>query len=47
MKVSQVMRTPVVVVHEKTSLEEAARLMLDQDLRGIPVVNEEGKSVAF
>ena len=47
MKVSQVMRTPVVVVKETTSLEEAARLMLEHDLRGIPVVNEEGKLCGF
>jgi CBS domain-containing protein len=47
MKVSQVMRTPVVVVHENTSLEEAARIMLEHDLRGIPVVNEQGKICGF
>jgi CBS domain-containing protein len=32
MKVAQVMRIPVVVVQENTSLEEAARLMLEHDL---------------
>ncbi len=47
MKVSQVMRTPVVVVQENTSLEEAARIMLEHDLRGIPVVNQEGKICGF
>ncbi len=47
MKVSQVMRTPVVVVHEDTSLEEAARVMLEHDLRGIPVVDEQGKICGF
>jgi CBS domain-containing protein len=47
MKVSQIMRTPVVVVQENTSLEAAARLMLEHDLRGIPVVNELGKLCGF
>ena len=47
MNVSQIMRTPVVVVRENASLEEAAQLMLDHDLRGIPVVNEFGKLCGF
>lgn len=47
MKVSQVMRTPVVVVHENTSLEDAARIMLQHNLRGIPVVNEQEKICGF
>jgi CBS domain-containing protein len=47
MKVSEVMRTPVVVVRESTSLEDAARMMLQHDLRGIPVVNDLGKLCGF
>lgn len=47
MKVSQVMRTPVVVIQENTTLEEAARTMLQHDLRGIPVINEQGKICGF
>jgi CBS domain-containing protein len=43
MKVGQIMRTPVVVVQETASLEEAARTMLEHDLRGIPVVDQQGK----
>ena len=47
MNVGQIMRTPVVSIHESTSLEEAARAMLDHDLRGIPVVNQQGKICGF
>lgn len=35
MKVSQIMRQPAVVIHEDTSLEEAARIMLERKLRGL------------
>ncbi len=47
MKVGQIMRTPVVVIHENTSLEEAARTMLAHNLRGVPVVNPQGKICGF
>ena len=33
MNVSQIMRQPAVVIHEDTSLEEAARIMLEHKLR--------------
>lgn len=36
MKVSQIMRQPAVVIHEDTSLEEAARIMLGRKLLAFP-----------
>jgi len=47
MKVSQIMRQPVISMREGDSLEEAARVMLEHNLRGVPVVNEQGKMSAF
>ena len=47
MKVSQIMRQPAVVIHEDTSLEEAARIMLERKLRGLPVVDQQGKLCGF
>lgn len=47
MNVSQIMRHPAVVIHEDTSLEEAARIMLEHKLRGLPVVDEQGKLCGF
>ncbi len=47
MKVSQIMRQPVLSMREEDSLEEAARVMLEHDLRGIPVVNDRGQLTGF
>jgi CBS domain-containing protein len=47
MKVSQIMRQPVISMHENDTLEEAARVMLDNNLRGVPVVNSEEKLSGF
>ena len=47
MKVSQIMRQPVISMREDDSLEEAARVMLEHNLRGVPVVNEQGKMSGF
>ncbi len=47
MNVSQIMRQPAVVIHEDTSLEEAARIMMEHKLRGLPVVDEQGKLCGF
>jgi CBS domain-containing protein len=47
MKVSEIMRRPVVVIRGSDSLEEAAKLMLQHDVRGLPVVDAEGKICAF
>ena len=42
-KVGQIMRKEVVTTTEETTLCEAARLMLTQKARRIPVVDKEGK----
>lgn len=47
MKVSQIMRQPVISMLEDDSLEEAARVMLEHDLRGVPVVNSRGQLTGF
>lgn len=47
MKVSEIMRQPVIVMREEDTLEEAARVMLENDLRGLPVVNEQGRISGF
>jgi len=47
MKVNQIMRQPVISMHEEDTLEEAARVMLENNLRGVPVVNSEGKISGF
>lgn len=47
MKVKQIMRQPVVSMREEDTLEEAARVMLENNLRGVPVVNSEGKISGF
>ena len=47
MKVSQIMRQPVISMREGDSLEEAARVMLEHNLRGVPVVNEQGTMSGF
>ena len=41
------MRRPVVSMNENDTLEEAARVMLENNLRGIPVVNSEGELSGF
>jgi CBS domain-containing protein len=43
MKVKEIMVQPVVIVHEDTSLEEIARIMLERRIGGLPVVNDQGK----
>lgn len=43
MKVRQIMVQPVVVVHEHTTLEEIARIMLDRRIGCLPVVNDRGE----
>ena len=47
MKVSRIMRQPVISMREDDSLEEAARVMLEHNFRGVPVVNEQGKMSGF
>ncbi len=47
MKVKEIMIEPVIVVDENQTLEEAARLMLDKNVGGLPVVGAGGKLVGI
>lgn len=47
MKVSRIMRQPVISLSEDDSLEEAARVMLEHGLRGLPVVDGRGHLCGF
>jgi CBS domain-containing protein len=47
MKVSELMRQPVIVIHESGTLEQAARLMLQYEVRGLPVVDNKGEICGF
>lgn len=47
MKVREIMREPVIVSDEDQTLEEAATLMLEKNVGGLPVVNGEGKLVGM
>jgi len=43
MLVREIMVTPIITVHEDCSLEEAAKIMLERNVGGLPVVNERGE----
>ena len=43
MKVSEIMSSPVTTVNTDCTLEEAARVMLDNNIGGLPVLDGEGK----
>ena len=43
MFVREIMVTPVITVHEDCSLEEAAKIMLERNVGGLPVINERGE----
>ena len=47
LKVKDLMTKDVVTITEDTTVEEAARLMVDQDLSCLPVVDEEGHLVGI
>jgi CBS domain-containing protein len=47
MNVQDVMMKPVIVVRETTTLEEIARVMLDNQIGGVPVVDDSGKIVGI
>jgi acetoin utilization protein AcuB len=40
LEVSEIMQSPVFTVTEKMSVEDAARLMLDKKIGGLPVMNQ-------
>jgi acetoin utilization protein AcuB len=46
-QVDQVMRSPVISVPPDYPLEEAARLMLENDIGGLPVIDEAGHPVGI
>ncbi|MYC29957.1 MAG: CBS domain-containing protein [Chloroflexi bacterium] len=41
------MTTPVVTIEENSTVEKAARLMLDEDISALPVLNSSGKVVGI
>ena len=47
MKVKEIMTAPVTVVKGDQTLEQAARLMLDNSIGGVPIVDDEGKVVGI
>ena len=47
LKVKDLMTRDVVTITEDTTVEEAARLMVDQDLSCLPVINASGKLVGI
>jgi CBS domain-containing protein len=47
MKVSEIMRQPVVVIRGSDTLEQAAKIMLQHNLRGLPVVDDKGHISGF
>jgi len=47
MKVNAIMRRPVVVIRGSDTIEQAAKVMLQNNLRGLPVVDDEGHICGF
>ena len=43
MKVSDIMTQPVITITEDTPLHEAARIMLEHRIGGLPVINQRGE----
>lgn len=41
------MTSPVITIEETSTVEEAARLMLDRDISSLPVLNSDGKIVGI
>lgn len=46
-KARDLMTHPVVVVHEEQTLGEAAKLMMDRDIRCLPVIGEAGELIGI
>ena len=46
-RVQDVMTTPVVAASPTTDIRHIARVMLDRDVAGVPIVNETGQLVGF
>ncbi|MEP7341665.1 MAG: CBS domain-containing protein [Acidobacteriota bacterium] len=43
MKVHEIMKQPVITVHEDATLSEVAQTMLDHHVWGVPVINDRGE----
>jgi len=46
-KISSVMKTPVVSLKPTSTIEEAAKLMLDKNIGRLPIVDEKGKLIGI
>ena len=46
-RVGDVMTTPVVAASPVTDIRRIARVMLDRDVDGVPIVNDAGSLVGF
>ncbi len=47
MKVTEIMTKPVIVVKSDVTLEEVARKMLDNNIGGLPVIDESGELIGM
>lgn len=47
MKISEIMSSPVNTLNRDQTLEQAAKLMLDNHIGGIPVVDDDGKLIGM
>lgn len=47
MKISEIMSSPVKTLNRDQTLEQAAKLMLDNHIGGIPVVDDDGKLIGM
>jgi CBS-domain-containing membrane protein len=47
MKAKDIMRRPAIVINEDRTLEDAAMVMLEEDVGGLPVVDSSGKLVGI
>lgn len=47
LKISAVMKKKVICVHPKDLVEDAARLMVDNNISGVPVMDDDGYSVGI
>ncbi|MCQ5340197.1 MAG: CBS domain-containing protein [Candidatus Methanomethylicia archaeon] len=45
--VSEIMRSPIISINENSSIIEAAKEMLNENIRGLPVVNNKGELVGI
>ncbi len=47
MKVSEIMSSPVMSIKGDQTLEQAAKLMLDNNIGGVPIVDDDGKLIGM